>query len=68
MAEEKVRKRIEFLAGLLRDPDAELRAYAVTRRGREAWAPLALVMRSVQQHHAPVGEGAPAPGAGRPRR
>ena len=31
----------------LRDPEAELRSYALTRRGREAWAPLALVTRSV---------------------
>ena len=34
----------------IRDPAAELRAYAVTRRGREAWAPLALVTRSVERH------------------
>ena len=34
----------------LRDPEAQLRAYAVTRRGREAWAPLALVARSVEHH------------------
>jgi DNA-binding transcriptional LysR family regulator len=31
----------------LRDPEVELRSYAVTRRGREAWAPLALVTRSI---------------------
>ena len=29
----------------LRDPQATLRAFAVTRRGREAWPPLALVLR-----------------------
>jgi DNA-binding transcriptional LysR family regulator len=29
----------------LHDPDVELRAYAVARRGREQWAPLALVSR-----------------------
>jgi DNA-binding transcriptional LysR family regulator len=29
----------------LHDPDAELRCYAVARRGRESWAPLALVAR-----------------------
>jgi DNA-binding transcriptional LysR family regulator len=32
----------------LRDPEAVLRSYAVTRRGREAWAPLALVTRSIE--------------------
>ena len=31
----------------LRDPHAELRAYAVMRRGRETWAPLALVARLI---------------------
>jgi DNA-binding transcriptional LysR family regulator len=36
----------------LRDPGVQMRAYAVTRRGREAWAPLRLVAHSVQQHHA----------------
>jgi DNA-binding transcriptional LysR family regulator len=36
----------------LRSPAAELRAYAVTRRGREAWAPLALVTRSIEAHEA----------------
>jgi DNA-binding transcriptional LysR family regulator len=34
----------------LRDPEAVLRSYAVTRRGREAWAPLALVARSIGGH------------------
>ena len=34
----------------LRDPETELRAYAITRRGREAWAPLALVARSIEGH------------------
>jgi DNA-binding transcriptional LysR family regulator len=29
----------------LRDPDVRLRAYAVTRRGRAVWPPLALVLR-----------------------
>jgi DNA-binding transcriptional LysR family regulator len=29
----------------LRDPEVTLRAYAVTRRGRSAWPPLALVLR-----------------------
>ena len=28
----------------LHDPDVRLRSYAVTRRGREAWPPLALVL------------------------
>ena len=30
-------------------PAAELRSYALTRRGREAWAPLALVSRSIER-------------------
>jgi hypothetical protein len=29
----------------LHDPEVTLRAYAVTRRGRSAWPPLALVLR-----------------------
>jgi hypothetical protein len=29
----------------LHDPDVVLRAYAVTRRGRADWPPLALVLR-----------------------
>ncbi len=33
----------------LHDPDAELRSYAVARRGREAWAPLALVSRLLEE-------------------
>ena len=32
----------------LHDPIAELRTYAVARRGREAWAPLALISRLLQ--------------------
>src|SRR5438093_3957107 len=36
----------------LNDPAVELRSYAVTRRGREAWAPLALVARAIEQHAA----------------
>jgi DNA-binding transcriptional LysR family regulator len=31
----------------LRDPDIALRAYAVTRRGRADWSPLALVLRLI---------------------
>ena len=42
-AEEPLRRGVRRL--VLRDPEAELRSYAVTRRGREAWAPLALVTR-----------------------
>ena len=38
----------------LEGPEAELRAFAVTRRGREAWAPLALVARSVEHHAHPA--------------
>ena len=32
----------------LHDPDVELRSYAVARRGRETWAPLALVTRLIE--------------------
>jgi DNA-binding transcriptional LysR family regulator len=32
----------------LRDPGVELRSYALTRRGREAWPPLALVTMSIE--------------------
>jgi DNA-binding transcriptional LysR family regulator len=32
----------------LRDPEVELRSYALTRRGRGAWAPLALVTRMIE--------------------
>lgn len=34
----------------LHDPAVELRSYAVTRRGRGAWAPLALVTRSLEAY------------------
>lgn len=44
-AAEPLRDGVRLLE--LREPAAELRAYAVTRRGREAWAPLALVIRSI---------------------
>ena len=47
-ADEPLREGVRRLE--LRDPEAELRAYAVTRRGREAWAPLALVTRSIEAH------------------
>jgi DNA-binding transcriptional LysR family regulator len=40
-ADQPVRDGVRLLR--LADPDATLNAYAVTRRGREAWAPLALV-------------------------
>jgi DNA-binding transcriptional LysR family regulator len=33
----------------LRDPEVTLRAYAVTRRGRSAWPPLALVLRLLRE-------------------
>jgi len=33
----------------LRDPDVRLRAYAVARRGRTDWPPLALVLRMLRQ-------------------
>src|SRR5829696_4288825 len=47
-ADEPLRDGVQLLD--LREPEAELRAYAVTRRGREAWAPLALVTRSIEEH------------------
>jgi DNA-binding transcriptional LysR family regulator len=47
-ADEPLRGGVQRLE--LRDPAADLRAYAVTRRGREAWAPLALVTRSIEAH------------------
>jgi DNA-binding transcriptional LysR family regulator len=33
----------------LRDPEVALRSYAVTRRGRSAWPPLALVLRLLRE-------------------
>lgn len=42
-ADEPLREGVRTLE--LRDPEAVLRAYAVTRRGRGSWAPLALVVR-----------------------
>ncbi len=47
-ADEPLREGVQRLD--LRNPEAELRSYAVTRRGREAWAPLALVTRSIERH------------------
>jgi len=47
-ADEPLSEKVQRLE--LRDPAADLRAYAVTRRGREAWAPLALVTRSIKAH------------------
>jgi DNA-binding transcriptional LysR family regulator len=47
-ADEPLRQGMRRLE--LRDPSAELRAYILTRRGREAWAPLALVSRSIERH------------------
>ncbi len=46
-ADEPLRDGVRVLE--LRDPEAELRAYAVARRGRDVWAPLALVTRLVQR-------------------
>jgi DNA-binding transcriptional LysR family regulator len=51
-AEEPLREGVRRLD--LRDPEAELRSYALTRHGREAWAPLALVSRSIEGHGQPV--------------
>jgi hypothetical protein len=31
----------------LRQPDVQLRSFAVTRRGRDSWAPLAVVLRQL---------------------
>jgi DNA-binding transcriptional LysR family regulator len=39
----------------LRQPEAIQRSYAVTRRGRAAWPPLALVLRLVLQTAGPDG-------------
>jgi len=47
-ADEPLREGVQRLE--LSNPEAELRSYAVTRRGREAWAPLALVARSIEGH------------------
>jgi DNA-binding transcriptional LysR family regulator len=51
-ADEPLREGVQRLS--LRDPAAELRSYALTRRGREAWAPLALVSRSIRIREAPA--------------
>ena len=45
-ADEPVRDGVRLLD--LHDPPAELRAFAVARRGRETWPPLALVTRLIQ--------------------
>ena len=34
----------------LRQPEAVLRSYAVTRRGHAGWPPLALVLRLIQEN------------------
>jgi DNA-binding transcriptional LysR family regulator len=47
-ADEPLREGVQRLD--LRDPEAELRSYVLTRRGRGAWAPLALVSRSIEGH------------------
>jgi DNA-binding transcriptional LysR family regulator len=47
-ADEPLRAGVQRLE--LRDPEAVLRSYAVTRRGRDAWAPLALVARMLEGH------------------
>ena len=54
-ADEPLREGVRRLD--LRDPEAELRSYAVTRLGREAWAPLALVTRSIEGHPPPGSAG-----------
>jgi DNA-binding transcriptional LysR family regulator len=50
-ADDRLRDGVRLLE--LRDPEAELRSYAFTRRGREAWPPLALVTRSIERHRPP---------------
>jgi DNA-binding transcriptional LysR family regulator len=47
-ADEPLREGVKLVT--LRDPAADLRSYALTRRGREAWAPLALVTHSIEAH------------------
>src|SRR5215210_7830790 len=47
-ADEPLRQGVQRLD--LRDPEADLRSYALTRQGREAWPPLALVTRSIEGH------------------
>lgn len=47
-ADEPLREGVQLVE--LHDPAAELRSYAVARRGREAWAPLALVTRLLEAH------------------
>jgi DNA-binding transcriptional LysR family regulator len=47
-ADEPLREGIQLVE--LREPAADLRSYALTRRGREAWAPLALVTHSIEAH------------------
>ena len=61
-ADEPLREGLQRLE--LRDPEAELRAYMLTRRGREAWAPLALVARLIEGHES----SSPAGANGRPAR
>jgi DNA-binding transcriptional LysR family regulator len=56
-ADEPLRAGVQRLD--LRDPEAELRSYALTRRGREAWPPLALVTRSIEGQR-PSGPAGPA--------
>lgn len=43
----------------LTDPGVRQRAAALTRRGRAAWPPLALVLRRLQERHRPTGKGHP---------
>lgn len=47
-ADEPLHEDVRLLA--LDDPAVALRSYAITRRGRGAWPPLALVTRSIEDH------------------
>lgn len=60
-ADEPLREGMQRLD--LRDPEAELRSYALTRRGREAWAPLALVTRLIEGHRPTGSAESPVSGA-----
>ena len=59
--DEPLRDGVERLE--LREPAVEMRAHAVTRRGREAWPPLALVRASLEQGSAPSRGDAASSGA-----
>lgn len=43
----------------LRDPGVRMRAFALTRSGRDRWAPLAVVLQQLLRQHGSSGPGAP---------